>query len=172
MEMEGHILKDFSEERVSWWYWLPQGGNLRGLLDKLLVGHCVLDTASFSLFMFITKCSSAQGGCFVWDASECCCDACIKAHDRAAGVRSGKSLGSLGYGLGSAAALHASVFTSGTSGLGRDGWQAEMQKVIKIAEINFWPNKISTKKWPKNDPKWPKMTQNCQNGPKITQNYN
>ena len=69
MEMEGHILKDFSEERVSWWYWLPQGGNLRGLLDKLLVGHCVLDTASFSLFMFITKCSSAEGGCFVWDAS-------------------------------------------------------------------------------------------------------
>ena len=37
--------------------------------------------------------------------------------------------------------------------LGRDGWQAEMQKVIKIAEIHFWPNKISTKKWPKNDPK-------------------
>ena len=30
----------------------------------------------------------------------------------------------------------------------------EMQKVIKITEIHFWP--ISTKKWPKNDPKWPK----------------
>ena len=36
---------------------------------------------------------------------------------------------------------------------------AEMQKVIKIAEINFWPKKISTKKWPKNDPKLPKMAQ-------------
>ena len=50
---------------------------------------------------------------------------------------------------------------------------AEMQKVIKIAEINFWPQKISTKngpkmtqndsnlskndpKWSKNDPKWHK----------------
>ena len=30
---------------------------------------------------------------------------------------------------------------------------AEMEKVIKIAEINFWPKKISTKKWPKNDSK-------------------
>ena len=29
----------------------------------------------------------------------------------------------------------------------------EMQKVIKIAEIHFWPNKICTKKWPINDPK-------------------
>ena len=29
----------------------------------------------------------------------------------------------------------------------------EMEKVIKIAELHFWPNKISTKKWPKNDPK-------------------
>ena len=47
------------------------------------------------------------------------------------------------------------------------------------------PQKISTKKWPKNDLKLPqiaqklpkiaqigpKMTQNCQNGPKMTQNY-
>ena len=32
-------------------------------------------------------------------------------------------------------------------------YTAEMQKVIRIAEINFWPKKISTKKWPKNDPK-------------------
>ena len=30
---------------------------------------------------------------------------------------------------------------------------AEMQKVIKIAVIYFWPTKISTKKWPKKDPK-------------------
>ena len=30
---------------------------------------------------------------------------------------------------------------------------AEMEKVIKIAEIDFWPKKISTKKWPENDPK-------------------
>ena len=37
----------------------------------------------------------------------------------------------------------------------------EMQKVIKIAEIHFWPKKISTKKWPKNDPKQPK------NDPKL-----
>ena len=40
---------------------------------------------------------------------------------------------------------------------------SEMEKVI--AEIDFWPKKISTKKWPKNDPKMtqnsPKMTQNC-----------
>ena len=35
----------------------------------------------------------------------------------------------------------------------------EMQKVIKMAEINFWPKKISTKKWSKNDPKLPKMAQ-------------
>ena len=30
---------------------------------------------------------------------------------------------------------------------------SEMEKVIKIAELHFWPKKISTKKWPKNDPK-------------------
>ena len=30
---------------------------------------------------------------------------------------------------------------------------AEMQKVIKIAEIYFWQTQISTKKWPKNYPK-------------------
>ena len=51
---------------------------------------------------------------------------------------------------------------------------AEMQKVIKIAEINFWPNKISTKKWPKNNLKWPKIAQKlpkiAQNGPKMNQN--
>ena len=29
----------------------------------------------------------------------------------------------------------------------------EMQKVIKIAEIHLLPKQISTKKWPKNDPK-------------------
>ena len=43
----------------------------------------------------------------------------------------------------------------------------EMEKVVKIAEINFWPNKISTKKWPKNGPKmtqnFPKMILNGQN---------
>ena len=33
------------------------------------------------------------------------------------------------------------------------GLGAEMQKVIKIAELHFWPKKISTKKWPKNDRK-------------------
>ena len=51
----------------------------------------------------------------------------------------------------------------------------EMQKVIKIAEINFWPKKISTKKWPKNDPKWlkiaqkwPKIAKMAQNDPKIS----
>ena len=52
----------------------------------------------------------------------------------------------------------------------------EMEKVIKIAEINFWPKKICTKKWPKNDlklpkiaqklPKISKMAKNCQIGPK------
>ena len=61
---------------------------------------------------------------------------------------------------------------------------SEMEKVIKIAEINFWPKIICTKKWPKNDTNWPKiaqklpkivqigpkMTPNCQNGPKITRN--
>ena len=26
---------------------------------------------------------------------------------------------------------------------------AEMQKLLKIAEIHFWPKKISTKRWPK-----------------------
>ena len=35
----------------------------------------------------------------------------------------------------------------------------EMEKVLKIAEINFWPTKISTKKWPKNDPKLLKIAQ-------------
>ena len=30
---------------------------------------------------------------------------------------------------------------------------SEMQKVIKIAEIDFWPTQISTQKWPENDPK-------------------
>ena len=35
----------------------------------------------------------------------------------------------------------------------------EMEKVVKIAEINFRPKKISTKKWPKNDSKLPKMVQ-------------
>ena len=29
----------------------------------------------------------------------------------------------------------------------------EMEKVIKVAEIDFWPKKISTKKWPENDQK-------------------
>ena len=50
--------------------------------------------------------------------------------------------------------------------------------------MHILPQKISTKKWPQNDlklpkiaQKWPKiaqigpkMTQNCQNGPKMTQN--
>ena len=39
------------------------------------------------------------------------------------------------------------------------GTKTEMQKVIKIAEINFWPKKISTKNGPKmtqNDSKLPK----------------
>ena len=40
----------------------------------------------------------------------------------------------------------------------KDNGSSEMQKVIKIAEINFWPKKISTKNGPK-------MTQN---GPKIS----
>ena len=52
-------------------------------------------------------------------------------------------------------------------------FKAEMQKVIKIAEINFWPKQLAPKnfpkmtqncpkndqklsKWPKNDPKLPK----------------
>ena len=43
---------------------------------------------------------------------------------------------------------------------------AEMQKVIKIAEINFWPQKISTKKWPKNDTKLLKIAQKL---PKMAQ---
>ena len=41
--------------------------------------------------------------------------------------------------------------------------KAEMQKVIKIAEINFWPKKSA----PKMAEKLPKITQNS---PKITQN--
>ena len=44
----------------------------------------------------------------------------------------------------------------------------EMQKVIKIAEINFWPTKISTKKWPKNDPKWPKNLHQLKNSTDIS----
>ena len=32
---------------------------------------------------------------------------------------------------------------------------SEMQKVIKIAEIHFWPKKIGTKKWPKMTPNDP-----------------
>ena len=57
---------------------------------------------------------------------------------------------------------------------------AEMQKVIKIAELHFWPKKVAQKmaekspkiaqKLPKIAHNGPKMTQNCQNGPKITQN--
>ena len=63
-------------------------------------------------------------------------------------------------------------------------WNTELQKRKKIATTNFFTQKISTKKWPKNylklpkiAPKWPKiaqigtkMTQNCRNGPKMTQN--
>ena len=37
---------------------------------------------------------------------------------------------------------------------------SEMENVIEIAELHFWPKKISTKKWPKNDPKLPIMAQN------------
>ena len=44
---------------------------------------------------------------------------------------------------------------------------AEMQKVIKIAEINFWPQKISTKNGPKMTQNSPKITQNC---PKWSKN--
>ena len=32
-------------------------------------------------------------------------------------------------------------------------YTSEMEKVIKIAELHFWPKKISTKKWAKNYPK-------------------
>ena len=42
------------------------------------------------------------------------------------------------------------------------GRSSEMQKVIQIAEIHFWPKKISTKNGPKMtkiDPKRPKMAQ-------------
>ena len=52
-----------------------------------------------------------------------------------------------------------------------------MEKVIKIAEIDFWPKKISTKKWPendpkqpKNDPKWPKNDPKLPNDIKMAQN--
>ena len=55
-------------------------------------------------------------------------------------------------------------------------YTAEMQKVIRIAEINFWPKKISTKKWPRNDPKWlkialkwPKIAKMAQKWPKMAQ---
>ena len=50
---------------------------------------------------------------------------------------------------------------------------AEMPKVIKIAEIHFWPKKISTKKWPKNDQKLTKIAQKlpkmAKKWPKIAQ---
>ena len=89
--------------------------------------NCLLDIACWTLPPSRSLCLLPSAQVLKEDVlsemPQCCCDACIKAHDRAAGVRSGKSLGSLGYGLGSAAALHASVFTSGTSGFGRDGWQ-------------------------------------------------
>ena len=45
---------------------------------------------------------------------------------------------------------------------------AEMQKVIKIAEIKFWLKKLAPKNGPKMTQNSPKMTQN---GPKMTQNY-
>ena len=45
----------------------------------------------------------------------------------------------------------------------------EMEKVIKVAEIDFWPKKITTKKMARKSPKiaqkWPKI---AQNGPKMT----
>ena len=45
-----------------------------------------------------------------------------------------------------------------------------MQKVIKIAEIDFWPTKLAPKNGPKMTQNSPKMTQNCQNDLKMTQN--
>ena len=39
-----------------------------------------------------------------------------------------------------------------------------MEKVIKIAELHFWPKKLA----PKNDPKWPKIAQKC---PKMAQKW-
>ena len=60
------------------------------------------------------------------------------------------------------------------------GLVARVANRKKLAPTNFLPQKIRTKKWPKNDLKLPKiaqklpkiaqigpkMTQNCQNGPK------
>ena len=37
--------------------------------------------------------------------------------------------------------------------------QSELQKRKKLAPTNFLPHKISTKKWPKNDPKLPNLAQ-------------
>ena len=51
-------------------------------------------------------------------------------------------------------------------GLRNDCAHTEMQKVIKIAAIHFWPKKISTKKLPKNDPKLPKWPKNYPKWPK------
>ena len=46
------------------------------------------------------------------------------------------------------------------------GCTTEMQKVIKIAEIDFWPKKLAPKKGPKMTQNSPKLTQNCQKLPK------
>ena len=46
----------------------------------------------------------------------------------------------------------------------------EMQKVIKRAEINFWPKKLSPKNGPKMTPNSPKMTQNDPKLPKRPKN--
>ena len=45
----------------------------------------------------------------------------------------------------------------------------EMQKVIKIAEIHFWPKKIAHKNGPKMTQNSPKMTQNGPKWPKMAQ---
>ena len=53
-------------------------------------------------------------------------------------------------------------------------YSPELQKRKKLAPTNFLPQKISTKKWPKNDLKLPKKAQKwpkiAQIGPKMTQN--
>ena len=68
--------------------------------------NCLLDIACWTLPPSRSLCLLPSAQVLKEDVlsemPQCCCDACIKAHDRAAGVRSGKSLGSLGYGLGSA----------------------------------------------------------------------
>ena len=90
--------------------------------------NCLLDIACWTLPPSRSLCLLPSAQVLKEDVlsemPQCCCDACIKAHDRASGVWSGYGLGSLGYGLGtrnagrqSAQVSHLLQYISGTSAM-------------------------------------------------------